>query len=322
MTGLNYVKMPRSVQEYTLMKGITDYSNLKQFDMFESGYSFLTVVSVPKFMEMLATNNTDLRTLQDGFVHILEGEFRGLSGIPDITADQGTITNGSNELQLINNVTMDTSIQVSMTVWERSGSLVTKYISYYLTGIKDPYSKAKTYHGLIGNIVNDPGPDWETFTFLYYVTDNTMRKVEKAYLLCNAQPTTAPTSTLYNSTRGTYDFQELDLSFNCFPIMGDTVNKYASMMLQNDLTTGVPERTLILDSNDYQFWAYKNRAEARNDDTGKSDVIGNRVGEILSSAELANIVDRKNRDGTHLGPSTKQATGSGFSDNTSGGASR
>ena len=323
MTGLNYVKMPRSVQEYTLMKGITDYSNLKQFDMFESGYSFLTVVSVPKFMEILATNNTDLRTLQDGFVHILEGEFRGLSGIPDITADQGTITNGSNELQLINNVTMDTSIQVSMTVWERSGSLVTKYISYYLTGIKDPYSKAKTYHGLIGSSINDPGPDWETFTFLYYVTDNTMRKVEKAYLLCNAQPTTAPTSTLYNSTRGTYDFQELDLSFNCFPIMGDTVNKYASMMLQNDLTTNVPERTLILDSNDYQFWAYKNRAEARNDDTGKTDVIGNRVGDILSDANLANTVNRKYLDGYHLGPGNeaekpKPTTGR----RSNGGASR
>ena len=29
MTGLNYIKMPRNVTEYTLMKGVTDFSNLK-----------------------------------------------------------------------------------------------------------------------------------------------------------------------------------------------------------------------------------------------------------------------------------------------------
>ena len=293
MTGLNYVKMPRNVSEYTLMKGVTDYSNLKQFDMFESGYSFLTVVSVPKFMDILAAQDPDILNLQEGFVHILEGEFRGLSGIPDITGDQGTITNGSNELQILNNVTMDTSIQVTMTVWERSGSLVTKYISQYLTGIKDPYSKAKTYHGLIGSSINDPGPEYETFTFLYYVTDNTMRKVEKAYLLCNAQPTTAPTSTLYNSQRGTFDFQELDLTFNCYPIVGDMVNKYASMMLQNDLVTNVPERMLILDSNDYDFYAYKNRAEGTDH--------GDRVGTILKDSSLANTVAAKYLDEVPLG---------------------
>ena len=147
--GLNYIKMPRSVTEYTLMKGVTDFSNLKQFDVFESGYSFLTVVGVPDFMTSLAARNSAVKNLQDGVVHIMEGEFRGLSGIPDITADAGTISNGTNEMMIINNVTMDTSITVEMTFWERSGSLITNYLNYYLTGIKDPYSKAKTYHGLV-----------------------------------------------------------------------------------------------------------------------------------------------------------------------------
>ena len=110
MTGLNYIKMPRNVTEYTLMKGVTDFSNLKQFDLFESGYSFLTVVSVPRYMQLLAAQDTKIKNIQDGFVHILENEFRGLDGIPDIQADAGTITNGANEIQLINNVTMDTSI--------------------------------------------------------------------------------------------------------------------------------------------------------------------------------------------------------------------
>ena len=294
MTGLNYIKMPRNVTEYTLMKGVTDFSNLKQFDLFESGYSFLTVVSVPRFMQLLAAQDTKIKNLQDGVVHIMESEFRGLDGIPDIQSDSGTITNGANELQLINNVTMDTSIQVSMSFYERSGSLITNYLNYYLTGIKDPYSKAKTYHGLVGSSVTDPGPDYEVFTFLYYVTDNTMRNIEKAYLLANAQPTLAPNGTLYNPQRGTHDFQEIQLSFNCFPIIGDQVNMYAAMMLQNDLTTTDTSRTLILDSNNYKFDVYGSKVE--NSDGGFS-----LVGDIMSNSNLANTVASKTNSGVPLG---------------------
>ena len=292
--GLNYIKMPRNVTEYTLMKGVTDYSNLKQFDLFESGYSFLTVVSVPRFMDLLAQQDTKIRNLQDGFTHIMECEFRGISGIPDITADGAEITNGATSVQLINNVTMDTSIQVDMTFYERSGSLITNYLNYYLTGIKDPYSKAKTYHGLIGESVTDPGPDYEVFTFLYYVTDNTMRSVEKAYLLANAQPITAPNGTLYNSQRGSYDFQELSLTFNCYPIIGDTVNKYAAMMLQNDLTTADTSRKLILDSNEYRYAVYDQKVE--NADGGFS-----RVADVVTNSSIANIVESKVADGVQLG---------------------
>lgn len=294
MTGLNYIKMPRNVTEYTLMKGVTDFSNLKQFDLFESGYSFLTVVSVPRFMQLLAAQDTKIKNLQDGVVHIMESEFRGLDGIPDIQSDSGTITNGANELQLINNVTMDTSIQVSMSFYERSGSLITNYLNYYLTGIKDPYSKAKTYHGLVGSSVTDPGPDYEVFTFLYYVTDNTMRNIEKAYLLANAQPTLAPNGTLYNPQRGTHDFQEIQLSFNCFPIIGDQVNMYAAMMLQNDLTTTDTSRALILDSNNYKFDVYGSKVE--NSDGGFS-----LVGDIMSNSNLANTVASKTSSGVPLG---------------------
>lgn len=282
MNGLNYIKMPRSVTEYTLMKGVTDFSNLKQFDVFESGYSFITVVAVPKFMDVLASKDTRVRNLQDGFTHIIEGEFRGLSGIPDITADAGTLTNGVNEMQLINNVTMDTSIGVEMTFWERSGSLITNYLNYYLTGIKDPYSKAKTYHGLVGNEVLDPGADYETFTFLYYVTDNTCRKIEKAYLLANAQPTAAPNSQLYNSQRGQIDFQEINVTFNCFPIIGDQVNKYAAMMLENDLSEDAGNRRLILDSNDYKWNVYDDKVENNG-----------LVADIATNSSLSNIVEDK-----------------------------
>lgn len=299
MTGLNYVKMPRNISEYTLMKGVTDFSNLRQFDMYETGYSFLTVVSIPRFMDLLAQRDADkLGAIQDGFIHIMEGEFRGLSGIPDINATASEITNGINNLQLINSVEMDTSIQVSMNFWERSGSLVTNYLQYYMTGIKDPYSRAKTYHGLIADgTITDPGPDWEVFTFLYYVTDNTMRNVEKAYLLCNAQPTSVPMGDMYDSQRGSHEFKDLSVSFNCYPIMGDQVNKYAAMMLQNDLTTSKSERMLVLDSNDYKFDAYSRKVENSNSNGDGSS----RVKDIVTNTKIANTVTSRTNSGTPLG---------------------
>jgi hypothetical protein len=304
-SGLNYIKMPRSVTEYTLMKGVTDFSNLKQFDVFESGYSFFTVVGVPEYMTILGKKDTRVKNLQDGFVHLMEGEFRGLTGIPDIVADAGTLTNGTNELQLINNVTMDTSIQVEMELWERSGGLITNYLTHYLTGIKDPYSKAKTYHGLVGTTIMDPGPQYEVFTFLYYVTDNTMRKVEKAYLLANAQPTTAPTSTLYNTTKGTIDYVPITVTFNCFPIMGDQINKYAAMMLQNDISVADGNsRKLVLDFNDYQWAVQKGGYKADGSGAFNNNGIVENTGlvsDILSNTSYSNIVETRTANGQPLG---------------------
>ena len=108
---LKYTKMPRNISEYSLMRGVTDFSNLRQFDMYESGYGFINVVATPNFMNELTKKDPVIKELQDGFVHILEGEFRGIDGIPDLTSESGTVTNGVNELQVINNVTEDTSIE-------------------------------------------------------------------------------------------------------------------------------------------------------------------------------------------------------------------
>lgn len=283
---LLYTKEPRSVTQFTLMKGVTDFSNLRQFDMYETGYSGLVVCGVPKFMDLLGGRDDRIKNLQNGFTHVLEGEFRGLSGLPDITGDAGTISNGVSELQLINNVTMDTSIQISMSFYERSGGLLTKYITTYLTGIKDPYSKAKTYHGLIADgTIKDPGPDYEVFTLLYYVADNTMRKIEKAYLLANAQIIASQESSLYNAQKGDIQFPEIDISMNCYPIVGDRVNLYAAKMLEYQLDPSTPEnKRLILDSNDFGYKAFERNVESNSLIAGAlNSVSTNKINSLYSA---------------------------------------
>ena len=285
----NFVKKPRNLTEYTAYRGVTDWTQIGQFDQFETGYSFLSVISMPKFMRRLADIDTTYAgPLVDSFQHMLEYEFRGLDGIPDIASETATITNGIQDVSMIKKVTEDSSIEISMSYFEKSGSTITKFSEYYLTGIKDKRSQAKTYHGLIATGEMNPGYENEVFTFLYYVTDNTYLELERAFLFANAQLNKVDNS-VYNSNRGDIDNKEITLTFNCFPITGNKVDKAAKAMLEvitgvnvSYNSAGIPTRqisatgangdgnTAVLDSADYNYEKLDDVYEAAGIQNGKT----------------------------------------------------
>ena len=224
-------KKPRSVAEYTRMRGVTDFTNAAQFNVYETGYSFLVIISKPIYLTTLAGDGTnDVAKLLNTFCHILENEFRGLDGIDDITADNITFTDGISEMNSIGKVTQQSATEISMTFTEKTGGVITKFVDYYLRGIKDPRTQAKTYHGLIKDGKLAAGFENEVFNLMYIVTDSTMLSLEKAYLLADAWPTKAPTS-IYNTTKGDIDKKEIELSWQCFLIDGEEVNKRALQLL-------------------------------------------------------------------------------------------
>lgn len=225
---------PKNLAQYTAFRGVVDYTQIGQFNPYETGYSFLKVISMPKYIEQLAKLDSGVQTMVNAVKHTLEYEFKGLSGLPDISSDTATISDGVNEMQMVNKVTMDTSIQVTSTFYEKSGSLLTKFSEYYLTGIKDRMSQAKTYHGLIKNGYMNPGWENEVFTFMYFVTDNSYLRLERAVLLTNAQLTKADIS-MYDSTKGDIGVHETSYEFNCFPVMGYEVDAAANTLL-HDIT--------------------------------------------------------------------------------------
>ena len=262
----NYSIKPKNLTQYTAFRGVTDFTQIGQFAQFESGYSFLSVIQMPEFMNKLAEQDSSMKSLVESFKHMLEYEFRGLDGLPDLQADTYEITDGINTQRLINKVTWDTAATVSSNYFEKSGGLITKFVEVYLTGIKDKMSQAKTYHGLIKNGILEPGPENEVFTMLYYVTDNTMLRIERAVLLCNCQFTTSRLSDILNSNKGDISNKEISLEWNCFPIMGYEVDKAAATLLRD--ITGVQvtsdnstttyrvvqtENVAALDSADYKY---------------------------------------------------------------------
>lgn len=225
-----YTKKALSVAEYAMMRGVTDFSNAAQFNLYESGYSHLCVISKPAYLEELAKVDDDVAKMLDAFCYILEFEFKGLSGIEDITVDPLEVTDGISTMNVVGKVNKQSATEVSMSFTEKSGSLITNFLRYYLEGIKDPRTQAKTYHGLIKYGKMAGGFENEVFNLLYLVTDNTMLQLEKSYLLCNAWPTKAPTS-IYETEKGSIEKKDVELTWQCFVIDGPEVDMRALQVL-------------------------------------------------------------------------------------------
>jgi hypothetical protein len=90
-----------------------------------------------------------------------------------------------------------------------------------------------------------------------------MLQLEKAYLLCNAWPTTARTN-IYNVTKGEIDKKDIDVVFECFVLDGPDVDKRARDIL-----------------------AFTNEADAVYNTYKKHD--GDLKGAFTGSDELANV---------------------------------
>ncbi len=225
-----YTKRARSVAEYAMMRGVTDFTNAAQFNLYESGYAHLCIISKPAYLEMLAERDAEVKRLLDTFCYILEYEFKGLSGIEDISADSLEITDGISTLEVMGKVNKQSASEVSMSFTEKSGSVITNFLKYYIEGIRDPRTQAKTYHGLIKQGLMAGGFENEVFNLLYLVMDNTMLQLEKSYLLCNAWATKSSTS-IYESEKGSIDKKDIDVSFKCFVIDGPEVDQRALKVL-------------------------------------------------------------------------------------------
>ena len=230
------LKTPRDITGYTLFRGTTDFTQLQQFDLYESGYPYLIVVSIPEFLRKMAERDADVANLVNSYVHILEYEFRGLdSGLENITSDTQEISNGVQSMNVITKVNAPSATNFSMRYWEKSGSTMTKLHQLYLRSVKDPGTTFKTYNGLIGTGADqiqpqDAGFHKECFSFLYIHTDNTGMLVEQAAYLVGCMPTTAELQ-IYNGTKGDISFQEITAEFTGFPIMGSAINAKAKKIL-------------------------------------------------------------------------------------------
>lgn len=253
----DYSKEPFSADKYANMRGVVDWGNLFQFAPYESGYCFLAVINAPYIGADTTTNgcyNVDgFGKLQEAFVKVLEQEFKGLSGIGNITSDTMEISDGITSISLLGKVNQETNSQISMEFTEKTGSLITKYLSTYLRFVRDPKTEAKTYGGAItASNAKDVSPAKEVFNFLYIITDSTCLNVEKAFLILNAQPTEAGFGDLYNGNKGDISTKEVTVNFNAFVVDGKIPNKIALTYMRNMINTSTFVKGAI-NTNSYEM---------------------------------------------------------------------
>lgn len=250
----DYSKAPWKASEYANMRGVVDWGNLFQFAPYESGYCFLVVINGPFIANSTIAGNKDgFGDLQDAFIKILEQEFKGLSGIGNITSDTMEISDGITSISLLGKVNQETNSQITMEFTEKSGSLITKYVSTYLRFVRDPKTEAKTYGGAITAAnARDASPAKEVFNFLYVITDSTCLNIEKAFLILNAQPTEASYGDLYNMNKGDISTKDVSITFNAFVVDGKLPNKIALVYMRSMVNTGKFEEGKI-NTNSYEM---------------------------------------------------------------------
>lgn len=232
----NDLKSARDVTKYNLFRGTTDWTQLQQFDMYESGFPYLIMVSMPDFLVKMSDADERVRALVNSYKHIIEYEFLGFeSGIQNIEAETQEITNNIQTANVITKVNAPSASSFSMRYREKAGAPIEKMHELYLRCISDPGTTFKTYNGLIGFEdgqikPEDAGFHKECFSFLYMHTDNTGLLLERAIYWVCCQPTNAPLE-IFNGTKGTVEFQDITVEFNGIPLIGDNINKQAKKIL-------------------------------------------------------------------------------------------
>ena len=242
----------KDVTTYKLMRGVPDFGSLVQFNPYETGYAAFIICQMPRFIELLAKRNASYEKLMKNWAHIIEYEFKSFDGLEAMSADTISLGDDLNSLNVISRVNMQSASEFSLTYDEKSGSPLVKFAKLYLTGIKDPRTQVKTYHGLIHSNQLEPGFENEVFTFLFIATDNTMREVESAYLLIGCQLNSADTD-MYNYTKGDINKREVTVKFSGYPIQSSYIDAAASDMLKFLLSADAGARQIIVNSNNYAY---------------------------------------------------------------------
>ena len=232
------LKTPADLTKYTLFRGTTDFSQLQQFELYESGYPYLVLVSIPRFIEVMAKKDDSVRDLVNSYKAVIERGFPSFcSGLTNVGGEASEISNGVQSVNLITKVNAPSGSTISATYKEKAGAVITKMHELYLRSIRDPNSTFKTYNGMIGfdkdqlhPDSNDVGFHNECFTFLYMHTDNTGLMLERAVLYTCCQPTTAELQ-IFNGRKGDVQFQEVSVEYNAFPLMGKQIDAQANKIL-------------------------------------------------------------------------------------------
>lgn len=203
--------------------------NLDQMTPYVPGIAKLYMHRTPLFMEKA------FNTITKNFKSYIETGFKSVSGIGDLSADFIDIEGGWAN-QRFSNISMvkDDTDEITIELYEQTGSPVREFIETWMTGVRDPRSGVAHYHGALDG--SDPVKYSEknhTCEFIYMDLDPTARFIEYACMFAHCFPTKVSKSHL-NYSSGQRGEVLMDCSFRVTKYEGRYINDIAAWYLAQD----------------------------------------------------------------------------------------
>lgn len=211
---------------YSLFVGGLDISvkNIDQLDPLRTGYNRIFITRLPRFMESM-----DLDASKR-FKHLVELGFVGIDGLGNTTMETEDITGGyaGNKFQ-IPSIMRDETEQVTIKVYEFSGSPIREYIDTWSTGITDPLTGLSHYHGMISETMEYKASN-HVMEIFHVSTDPTGINIEYACLTCNMFPKDVAKQH-FNFEPASHPAVQVDLNFTATRYESPQINEIAAALL-------------------------------------------------------------------------------------------
>lgn len=200
--------------------------NIDQFDPYRKGFSRLFILRLPRFMEEMDSEATKR------FKHFLEFGFTEISGIQNPTLETEAITGGYTGGQFeIPSITKDNTTEITINLYEFSGSPLREYLDTWITGISDKMVGIGHYHGMIAENMEYKASN-HVMEAIYVNTDPTGRpdSIEYACMFSNMMPKTIPLDHV-NYSSGDHGAANVSIPFTCNKYESPQINEVAKALL-------------------------------------------------------------------------------------------
>ena len=204
------------------------HQNLDQFTPYIRGVSRIFLHKAPAFMLERYPDMTRR------FKTYLETAFTSVDGISDISVDFTDFEGGfAGQRYSTVMLARDETENITIQLYELSGSPVREYLDTWVTGTRDPRSGIAHYHGVIA----DKGAEYyseknHTAEMFYVNMDPTAINIEYCCMFAHMFPTRVPKNHL-NYEKGNRDNAQLDLEFKTAKYESPAINNIGAWYIAN-----------------------------------------------------------------------------------------
>lgn len=221
----------KDITKFALFTGGANvkHNALKQYDPFKSGYSRIFLTLMPRFMDKQFPTETR------NFRHIVEYGFVGIDGIGNVSLEFEQMTGGYTGRQIdVPVMSKDETTEITIKVYEFSGSPVREFLELWITGVVDPYTGFAHYHGAMEGATGLAHSQHNhTMEAFYVVTDPTghYNAVEYCCFLANMMPKQAKKDHL-NHEAGQVNIAQYDMTFTAVRYESAQINLVGKKLIQ------------------------------------------------------------------------------------------